>query len=99
MIQEAAHLVSEATKTVDSFVFWEITSGITAFVGYVIWNERYQHRQDLALLKLESDRDNHSESIDDNERKIDEIVRIVTSIDRVVRRIADKNGIRMREDD
>jgi hypothetical protein len=99
MLQEAAHIVAEAGKTMDSFIFWEITSGITAFVGYAIWNLRYQHKQDLALLRLESDRDNHSEQLDEFSDDLKNLVKMVTHIDRIMRRLATSQGIHVREDD
>lgn len=99
MIQEAAHIATEINRAVDPFVFWEVTAGISALVGYIIWNERYQHRQDLALLKLESDRDNHRDNMEDFDQRLDKVVEIVTRIDRLVRRIAVKNDIHVREDD
>jgi hypothetical protein len=97
MIQEAVHTISESAR--DSFLLWEITSGIAGLIGYVIWNERYQHRQDLALLKLESDRDNHSEQLDDFSEDMKNLVRMVTHIDRIMRRLATSQGIHVREDD
>lgn len=97
MLQEAAHAISESSK--DGFILWEITSGIAGLIGYVIWNERYQHRQDLALLRLESDRDNHSDQLDEFSDDLKNLVKMVTHIDRIMRRLATSQGIHVREDD
>lgn len=99
MFQEAAHLATEINRAVDPFVFWEVTAGISALVGYIIWNERYQHRQDLALLRLESDRDNHSDQLDEFSDDLKNLVKMVTHIDRIMRRLATSQGIHVREDD
>lgn len=99
MIQEAAHLVSEAVRVVDQFVFWEATAGLAAIVGYIFYDIRYQHRQDLALLRLETDRDNHDEQLDELAEDMKNLVKMVTHIDRIMRRLASSQGIHVREDD
>ena len=90
MIQESEKILEAAGG--DSITAWAVRLGVVALFTYIWRNERYQHRQDLALLKLESDRDHHS-------KVLDEIVPLVTRIDRLVRRIAVSQNIHVREDD
>lgn len=74
---------------------WLGRLSIPALITYIWRNEAKQHRQDLALKDLEMEL---RETLTHN-NDFKELKRTVDNIDRLVRRLAVKQGVSTREDD
>ena len=97
MIQEGQQILDVAGS--DSITVWAMRIGVVALFTYVWRNERYQHTQDLAIQKLQSDSTDHDRQLDHVGSDLKELVKMVTHIDRVVRRMAVSQNIHVREDE
>ncbi len=79
----------------NDLIRWVIRVGVMALFANAWRVERWQHRQDLALKDLQLDIANNRPHNDD----FKDLQKSVLNVDRLVRRIAAKQGVSTRDED